>query len=153
MKTAIILILVAVGSVLFHLLSPWWWTPIASNWRYIDDTIIITFWITGGVFCAVVFVYGLPRPALSSQAWTASSLSAGEQEARMVVERGNRRRSCGYARSGPGRVASVHYGAGGKRPRSRFWVSSGSGATVFPGRMDGWAPPTSAMSVLTTLWV
>ena len=54
MKTAIILILVAVGSVLFHLLSPWWWTPIASNWRYIDDTIIITFWITGGVFCAVV---------------------------------------------------------------------------------------------------
>ena len=54
MKTAIILILVAVGSVLFHLLSPWWWTPIASNWQYIDDTIIITFWITGGVFCAVV---------------------------------------------------------------------------------------------------
>lgn len=54
MKTAIILALVAVGSVLFHLLSPWWWTPIASNWHYIDDTIIITFWITGGVFCAVV---------------------------------------------------------------------------------------------------
>lgn len=54
MTTAIILLLVAVGSVLFHLLSPWWWTPIASNWRYIDDTIIITFWITGGVFSAVV---------------------------------------------------------------------------------------------------
>lgn len=54
MAIAIILILVAIGSVLFHLLSPWWWTPIASNWRYIDDTIIITFWITGGVFSAVV---------------------------------------------------------------------------------------------------
>lgn len=54
MKTAIMLILVAVGSVLFHLLSPWWWTPIASNWHYIDNTILITFWITGGVFCAVV---------------------------------------------------------------------------------------------------
>lgn len=54
MAIAIVLILVAVGSVLFHLLSPWWWTPIASNWRYIDDTIIITFWITGGVFSAVV---------------------------------------------------------------------------------------------------
>jgi cytochrome c oxidase subunit II len=54
MKTAIALILVAVGSVVFHLLSPWWWTPIASNWQYIDDTIIVTFWITGGVFCAVV---------------------------------------------------------------------------------------------------
>jgi cytochrome c oxidase subunit 2 len=54
MTTAIILILVAVGSVLFHLLSPWWWTPIASNWQYIDNTITITFWITGGVFSAVV---------------------------------------------------------------------------------------------------
>ena len=54
MPTALILVLVAVGSVLFHVLSPWWWTPIASNWRYIDDTIIITFWITGGVFTAIV---------------------------------------------------------------------------------------------------
>jgi cytochrome c oxidase subunit 2 len=34
--------------------SPWWWTPIASNWGYIDDTIIITFWITGVVFVAII---------------------------------------------------------------------------------------------------
>src|SRR5436190_12060406 len=54
MAVAIILLLVAVGSVLFHLYSPWWWTPIATNWRYIDDTINITFWITGAVFFAVV---------------------------------------------------------------------------------------------------
>jgi len=49
MAVAIILLLVAVGSVLFHIFSPWWWTPIATNWRYIDDTITITFWITGAV--------------------------------------------------------------------------------------------------------
>lgn len=54
MAVALILVLVAVGSVLFHLFSPWWWTPIASNWHYIDTTIIITFWITGTVFVAVV---------------------------------------------------------------------------------------------------
>jgi cytochrome c oxidase subunit 2 len=54
MAIALALILVVVGSVLFHVLSPWWWTPIASNWRYIDDTIMITFWITGIVFMAVV---------------------------------------------------------------------------------------------------
>ena len=54
MATAILLVLVAVGSVVFHFLSPWWWTPIASNWAYIDHTIIITFWITGVVFVAVV---------------------------------------------------------------------------------------------------
>ena len=51
---ALVLVLVIVGSVVFHLLSPWWWTPIASNWAYIDDTIIITFWITGTVFVAIV---------------------------------------------------------------------------------------------------
>ncbi len=51
---ALVLILLAVGSVVFHFMSPWWWTPIASNWQYIDTTIIITFWITGVVFVAVI---------------------------------------------------------------------------------------------------
>ena len=54
MAVALVLILLAVASVIFHLLSPWWWTPIASNWSYIDDTLVITFWITGFVFVAVV---------------------------------------------------------------------------------------------------
>ena len=54
MIVAILLILVAVGTVVFHFASPWWWTPIASNWGYIDDTIILTFWITGVVFIAVI---------------------------------------------------------------------------------------------------
>ncbi|WP_028035097.1 cytochrome c oxidase subunit II [Chelativorans sp. J32] len=54
MTVALVLVLVVVGSILFHILSPWWWTPLASNWGYIDDTIIITFWITGAVFTAVV---------------------------------------------------------------------------------------------------
>src|SRR5260221_10584373 len=54
MPTAIILVLVALGSVVFHILSPWWWTPIASNWGYIDDTINLTFWITGVVFTAII---------------------------------------------------------------------------------------------------
>lgn len=54
MAIALVLVLVVVGSVLFHVLSPWWWTPIASNWGYIDSTLVITFWITGFVFSAVV---------------------------------------------------------------------------------------------------
>jgi cytochrome c oxidase subunit 2 len=54
MAVALILVLVAIGSVVFHWLSPWWWTPIASNWEYIDQTLIITFWITGIAFVAVV---------------------------------------------------------------------------------------------------
>jgi cytochrome c oxidase subunit 2 len=54
MAIALVLVLVVVGSILFHVLSPWWWTPIASNWGYIDATLVITFWITGAVFAAVV---------------------------------------------------------------------------------------------------
>lgn len=54
MAIALALILVVVGSVLFHLWSPWWLTPIASNWRYIDDTILITFWITGIAFVVLI---------------------------------------------------------------------------------------------------
>ncbi len=53
MAIAVVIILLVVGSVLFHFLSPWWFTPIASNWGMIDDTVIITFWITGVVFVAV----------------------------------------------------------------------------------------------------
>lgn len=52
---ALALVLVAAGTVAFHFLSPWWWTPIASNWGYVDDTIIITFWITGVVFIGIIF--------------------------------------------------------------------------------------------------
>jgi cytochrome c oxidase subunit 2 len=54
MTVAVVLVLVALGSILFHFFSPWWWPPIASNWDYIDHTIIITFWITGTVFAAVI---------------------------------------------------------------------------------------------------
>ena len=54
MAVALILLLVAIGSVVFHLVSPWWWTPIATNWSYIDQTLNITFWITGFVFTAVI---------------------------------------------------------------------------------------------------
>jgi len=53
MVVALLLVLVVVGTVVFHFMSPWWWTPIASNWGYVDDTIIVTFWVTGAVFIAV----------------------------------------------------------------------------------------------------
>ena len=51
---ALVLVLIVLGSVLFHLLSPWWLTPIASNWGYIDNTIILTFWITGIGYIAII---------------------------------------------------------------------------------------------------
>jgi cytochrome c oxidase subunit II len=53
MVVAIALVLLVDGSVIFHLLSPWYFTPIASNWSAIDNTISLTFWVTGSVFVAV----------------------------------------------------------------------------------------------------
>ncbi|MEX2124773.1 MAG: c-type cytochrome [Woeseia sp.] len=53
MPLAVALILLVVGSIAFHFLSPWTFTPLASNWGQIDDTISITFWVTGFVFVAV----------------------------------------------------------------------------------------------------
>jgi cytochrome c oxidase subunit 2 len=53
MAIAIVLLLLVFGSVAFHFLSPWYFTPIASNWGAIDSTIGITFWVTGIVFVAI----------------------------------------------------------------------------------------------------
>jgi cytochrome c oxidase subunit II len=53
MPLAIALIVLVVGSLVFHFLSPWTFTPIASNWGMIDNTVDITFVVTGFVFVAV----------------------------------------------------------------------------------------------------
>ena len=53
MHAGIIFLLVIVGSILFHIFTPWYWTDIASNWKGMDDTITLTFWVGGGVFIAV----------------------------------------------------------------------------------------------------
>ena len=63
MVVAVVLLLLIFGSVLFHFVSPWYFTPIASNWGTIDDTISITFWVTGIVYVAITLfmAYSLIR--------------------------------------------------------------------------------------------
>tara|TARA_B100001013_G_scaffold100972_1_gene57135 strand:+ start:350 stop:1186 length:837 start_codon:yes stop_codon:yes gene_type:complete len=53
MHAGIIFFLVILGSILFHIFTPWYWTDVASNWGSMDDTITLTFWIGGGVFILV----------------------------------------------------------------------------------------------------
>jgi len=53
MHVGFIFLAVIVGSVLFHIFTPWYWTDIASNWGSMDDTITLTFWVGGTVFVAV----------------------------------------------------------------------------------------------------
>ena len=53
MAIAIALIILVVGSFIFHFLSPWTFTELASNWEMIDFTIDVTFVVTSFVFAAV----------------------------------------------------------------------------------------------------
>lgn len=51
MPVAIAIAALVLGSIAFHLFSPWWQTPIASNWGVIDSALDITLWI-----CAAAFI-------------------------------------------------------------------------------------------------
>ncbi|MFC5520363.1 c-type cytochrome [Polaromonas jejuensis] len=53
MLMAVTLIVIVIGSVLFHLISPWWTTPLASNWQQMDDTLTITVLMTGLFFVVI----------------------------------------------------------------------------------------------------
>ncbi|MBY4721551.1 MULTISPECIES: c-type cytochrome [Burkholderia] len=53
MALAIALVLIIVLAVGFHFASPWWITPIASNWVRMDDMLTITLVITGAFFIAI----------------------------------------------------------------------------------------------------
>ncbi len=59
MAIAIILVLIVAASLLFHFLSPWQATPVASNWASIDTTLFITLVITGLFFVAVTLFMAL----------------------------------------------------------------------------------------------
>jgi cytochrome c oxidase subunit 2 len=56
MIMAVALLLIVVASVLFHVINPWWTTPLASNWQLMDDTLTITLVITG-IFFVVINVF------------------------------------------------------------------------------------------------
>ncbi|MCE2462081.1 MAG: c-type cytochrome [Pseudomonadales bacterium] len=53
MAVAIFLLIIVIVSVLLSFFSPWQFTEIASNWGYIDFTVILTFWICGVVFVVI----------------------------------------------------------------------------------------------------
>jgi cytochrome c oxidase subunit 2 len=53
MALAVVIVLLVIGSLIFHFYSPWFFTPLASNWSRIDFTVDVTFWVCGIVFVAV----------------------------------------------------------------------------------------------------
>lgn len=63
MGMAVWLIVIVVAALIFHIASPWWITPLASNWSQMDDTLAITLVVTGIFFIGInLFVaYALLR--------------------------------------------------------------------------------------------
>ncbi|MFM1895652.1 MAG: hypothetical protein RLZZ385_726 [Pseudomonadota bacterium] len=53
MALAVVLVILVVGSIIFHFASPWWFTDLAADWGSVDFVIDVTFWVTGFVFIAV----------------------------------------------------------------------------------------------------
>ena len=53
MAIAVVLFVIVIGSIVFHLVTPWWLTPLASNWKQMDDTLTITLVITGLFFVVI----------------------------------------------------------------------------------------------------
>ena len=57
MVIAIVLLVLVLGTVLFHFVSPWYFTPIASNWGTMDNTVTLTFVVTGIGFVPVSYTH------------------------------------------------------------------------------------------------
>jgi len=53
MAVAIVIAALVLVSIAFQLLTPWWRTPLASNWGSIDTALDITLWVCGLVFVAL----------------------------------------------------------------------------------------------------
>lgn len=72
MAIAVVLIILVIGSVLFNFLTPWTFTPVASNWGSIDTTVIITLAVTGvvtlaiAIFLIYVLIKYRTRPGLKA---------------------------------------------------------------------------------------
>ena len=63
MAVAIVIAALVLISIAFQLLTPWWLTPLMSNWRSIDTALDVTMWVCGIVFIAlnVFLAYSIVR--------------------------------------------------------------------------------------------
>ena len=53
MAVAIVIAALVLFSIAFQLLTPWWLTPLASNWGSIDTALSVTMWVCGFFFIAL----------------------------------------------------------------------------------------------------
>ena len=53
MAVAIVIAALVLVSIAFQLLTPWWLTPLESNWRSIDTAFDVTIWVCGFFFIAL----------------------------------------------------------------------------------------------------
>ena len=79
---AVVIVLLVIGSLIFHFASPWYFTPLASNWGTVDFTVNVTFWVVRHRVRRHQFVHRLLRVAVPSSQRQQGALRAGEHKAR-----------------------------------------------------------------------
>ena len=94
MFAAIVLLVLVLGTVVFHFLSPWYFTPIASNWSSMDDTVTLTFVVTGlgFVLCNVFIAYCIIK--FRNKEGRRAGVRAGECQDGDVAHRSDHCRHC-----------------------------------------------------------
>ena len=140
---AVVIVLLVVGSLIFHFASPWYFTPLASNWSTIDFTVDVTFWVCGIVFVAVNLFTAYcvwrfrARPGNKAHYEPEST----KLEIMLTVVHDRRRRGDADAR--PVRLGGLRAGARGRQRPSRPSAGSGTGASACRAPTTSSAPATS----------
>ncbi len=129
MAIAIALVVIVVASVLFHFVSPWWATPLASNWKQMDDTLTITLVIAGFFFIVINLFIGYIVWRYRHRTGHRAAYQPENREAGAMADRSHGHRHHRDAGAGADRLrrlraaAARRDGGGGGRPAVAVGVS------------------------------
>ena len=142
---AVVIVLLVVGSLIFHFASPWYFTPLASNWSTIDFTVDVTFWVCGVVFVAVNLFTAYCVWRFRARPGNKAHYEPESTKLEIiltVVHYGWRR---GHADAGPVRLGGLRSSPRGRQRPPRPSVGSGIGASGYRAGTTSSAPATSGI--------
>ena len=158
MPFAVVLILLVVGTVIFHVYSQnyeWWFTDLASNWGMVDFTVDITIYVTGFVFVAVNLFMAYCVIKFRHKKGARATYEPENKKLESLADG-----SHGYWRRRHADARIVCLGrfrrCAGRRPCCRGGlVSSGTGRSDFPVKTASWARsmPSESRTTTRSAWI